>query len=188
QLGGINSQPVTLTVTAATLATLQVSPANPSVPLGATQAFKATGVYTDNTTQDLTATVTWQSDAPSVASISNAAPNNGLASTLAVGTAHVSAMLGSVTSDPVVLTVTSAALVSIEIDPAAPTIARGLTQQFTATGLYTDNSTQDLTASVTWSSSKASVATISNASGSAGLATSHAVGSTTIGAVSGSIS
>jgi len=55
-----------------------------------------------------------------------------------------------------------------------------LTQQFTATGTYTDGSTQNLTTSVTWSSSSTSIATISNTSGSNGLATSVATGSTTI--------
>ena len=58
---------------------------------------------------------------------------------------------------------TDATLVSIEVLPAAPSIASGSTQQFTATGLYTDNSTQDLTAQVTWDSSDGAVATVSNA-------------------------
>ena len=66
---------------------------------------------------------------------------------------------------------TAATLVSIEVTPADPSIANGTTQQFTATGTYTDASTQDLTAAVTWSSSDEGVATISNAGGSEGLAT-----------------
>ena len=43
-----------------------------------------------------------------------------------------------------------------------------------ATGTYTDNSTQDLTSLVTWDSSNTSIASISNASGSSGLATAAA--------------
>jgi len=58
------------------------------------------------------------------------------------------------------------------------------TQQFTATGTYSDSTTGNVTSSVTWSSSNTAVATISNA----GLATSIAAGSTTITATSGSIS
>ena len=50
------------------------------------------------------------------------------------------------------LTVTAAALVSIAVTPANPSIAKGLTQQFTATGTFTDNSTQNLTSQVTWAS------------------------------------
>ncbi len=43
---------------------------------------------------------------------------------------------------------TPAALVSIAVTPASPSIAKGLTEQFTATGTYTDNSTQNLTSQV----------------------------------------
>ena len=45
-----------------------------------------------------------------------------------------------------VLTVTAATLQSIAVTPANPSIAKGLTQQFTATGTYSDSSTQNLTA------------------------------------------
>ena len=41
-------------------------------------------------------------------------------------------------------------LQSIEVTPSSSTVAAGTTQQFMATGLYTDNSTQDLTTQVTW--------------------------------------
>jgi uncharacterized repeat protein (TIGR03803 family) len=188
QLGTINSQPVTLTVTAATLVSVQVTPSSASIPLGTTQPFTATGTYTDNSTQNLTSVVTWQSDNPAVASVSNAAPSNGLASTTAVGVADISATFGAVNSAPIPLTVTSAALVSIQVTPIAPIIANGLTEAFTATGSYTDNSTQNLTATVTWTTGNAAVATISNVSGFAGIASSQGVGSTTITATSGQIS
>jgi hypothetical protein len=71
--------------------------------------------------------------------------------------------------------------------PAALSVANGLTQQFTATGLFTDNSTQNLTTQVTWASSDGAVATVSNDLGSNGLATTTAVGSTTVSATSGGV-
>ena len=71
-------------------------------------------------------------------------------------------------------------LVSIEVTPAGPTVALGTNQQFMATGTFSDNSKQDITTSVTWSSANMSIATISNVPGSNGLATSLAPGSTTI--------
>jgi hypothetical protein len=77
--------------------------------------------------------------------------------------------------------------VSIAITPANPSIVDGTTRQFTATGTYSDGTTQNLTTSVTWNSLTAGVATISNAAGSKGLATSVAVGSTTITATLGGI-
>ncbi len=77
---------------------------------------------------------------------------------------------------------TAATLTAIQVTPQHPSIASGLTQQFTATGTYTDNSTQNLTSAVTWSSSDTSVATINNASGSSGLASAAAIGTTNISA------
>jgi len=60
-----------------------------------------------------------------------------------------------------------------------------LTQQFAATGTFSDGSTQDVTLNAHWSSSSASVATIANAPSVAGLANCIAVGTSTITANSG---
>src|SRR5207237_7208037 len=57
------------------------------------------------------------------------------------------------------------------------------TQQFTATGTYTDSTTQNITATVNWSSTNASAASID----ASGLATAKTAGGTTITASSGSI-
>jgi hypothetical protein len=84
--------------------------------------------------------------------------------------------------------VTAASLTSIAVTPVNSSIASGTVQQFTATGTYSDDTTQDLTTTVTWSSSNTGAATISNAAGSNGLATAVIAGSTTITAVSGSVS
>ena len=177
----------TLTVTNATLVSIEVSPSPSQAADGTTAQFTATGLYTDNSTQDLTTQVTWASSDGAVATVSNAAGSNGLATTASVGSTTVSATSGGVTGETT-LTVTDATLVSIEVSPAAPSIANGLTQEFTATGLYTDNSTQDLTTQVTWASSDGAVATVSNAAGSNGLATTASVGSTTVSASSGGVS
>ena len=67
-------------------------------------------------------------------------------------------------------------LVSIAVTPVNPSISTGNQQQFTATGTYSDGSRQNITNSVTWTSSVPSAATIS----SSGLATGVATGSTTI--------
>ena len=72
-------------------------------------------------------------------------------------------------------------LSSIAVTPASPAHLKvGATQQFTATGTYSDGTNNNVTASATWSSSNTTVATISNTSGSQGLATAAALGSTTI--------
>jgi len=95
----------------------------------------------------------------------------------------------SLPADFVVLFRTSAAsLVSIAVTPTSPSITIGTPQQFTAMGTFSDNTTQDLTTSVTWNSSNTGVATISNGAGNNGKATSLAAGSSTITALSGSVS
>jgi hypothetical protein len=75
-------------------------------------------------------------------------------------------------------------LTSITVTPANPALTLNATQQFTATGTYSDNSTQNLTSSVTWSSGNTAVATI----GSTGLAVTVAQGTSTITATLSSIS
>jgi hypothetical protein len=75
-----------------------------------------------------------------------------------------------------------AALSSIAVTPANSSTAIGGTEQFTATGTYSDGINNNLTASATWSSSTTGVATVSNTSGSQGLATGAARGTTTISA------
>jgi uncharacterized protein YjdB len=179
-LGGVTGS-TTLTVTAAVLVSIQVTPTNPSVAAGRTQQFTATGTFSDATTQNLTTQVTWASSATATATISNAAGSQGLATALKLGTTTISATLAGVTGSTT-LTVTAAVLVSIQVTPVNPSVAAGRTQQFTATGTFSDATTQNLTTQVTWASSATAIATISNAAGSQGLATALKVGTTTISA------
>jgi chitodextrinase len=74
----------------------------------------------------------------------------------------VSNSAGSVTSSAASLTVSSAtnALRSIAVAPANPSINPSQTQQFTATGAYSDGSNRNITTSVIWVSSSTAVATI----------------------------
>ncbi|HTT17813.1 MAG TPA: N,N-dimethylformamidase beta subunit family domain-containing protein [Candidatus Sulfotelmatobacter sp.] len=77
----------------------------------------------------------------------------------------------------------SAILQSIAITPANPTIQVNGTQSFTATGTYSDSSTQNITTQVTWSSSNTAVATINTS----GVASGVAGGASAITATSGSV-
>ena len=138
------------------LTSISVTPASPSIALGRTQQFTATGNYSNGTTQNLTATATWSSSSTSVATIAS----GGLATSAGVGSTTVSAASGSVTGSTT-LTVTAPILSSINIAPADPVLGYlGAVQQFRATGSYSDQSTRDLTNEVTWSSSDIAIATI----------------------------
>ncbi|MEK7353929.1 MAG: Ig-like domain-containing protein, partial [Chloroflexota bacterium] len=163
-----------------TLASIAVTPTAPTVIVGQTRQFNATGTYSDNSTANLTATAIWTTNNTSVATINSA----GLATAIAAGTAFITAASGNITSPGVTLTVIAPALVSIAVTPVNPSIALGLTKQFSATGTYNDASTANLTATAIWTSSNTAVATIN----SAGLATALAPGTTTIRATSGAVS
>jgi hypothetical protein len=67
-------------------------------------------------------------------------------------------------------------LVSITVTPNNPIVFSGDTQQFAATGNYSDGSAQDLTGSATWTSSDTTEATFNTS----GLATTGGVGTTNI--------
>jgi len=197
--GGAGNSDVTTSSSGAQLQSISITPANPTLAVNTSQQFTATGIYSDNTTQDLTSSVTWTSSSLDVASGSDEAGFTGLYASDSGSfyrAGHITATHGGrakITgkwrdiSGSTDVTVTSATLVSIAITPADSSIAIGTTQQFIAMGTFSDNSTQDLTTAVTWNSSTAVFATISNAAGSNGLATSVAAGSTTITATSVSI-
>ena len=182
--GSATSSAATLTVNpAATLQSIAVTPAGPSIAVGKTQQFTATGTYSDSSTKDITTTVTWVSSNTGFATIG---ASTGLATAVAVGTTQISATLGSVTSPNDALTVTAAAvtLQSIAVTPAGPSISAGATQQFAAMGTYSDSSTKNITTTVTWASSNTGFATIG---ASTGLATGVAAGTTQITATLGSV-
>lgn len=170
-----------LTVTSAVLVALEVTPTNPSIALGTSQQFAATGMFSDGTTQDLTAEVQWDSSPTGASTISNDVGSPGLAHSVGLGDTAISATHSGVVGSTM-LTVSDATLVSIAVTPVLPEIALGTTQAFTATGTFTDGSVQDLTALVVWSSSDESVSPVANSAGEKGVATSIALGATTISA------
>lgn len=170
-----------LTVTSAVLVSIGVSADVTELPAGQEQQFVATGVYSDGSDLDLTDQVTWNSSDELVAQVSNVDGSEGMVSALSAGDASIGAALDGV-SGSLGLTVTAAVLESIEVESENDSLAVGSQQQYSATGLYSDGSTLDLTDVATWSSSDDGVAEISNAAGEHGLSTAIAAGSTTISA------
>jgi hypothetical protein len=160
------------------LVSIQVTPQNLSIPIGAVQSFAATGTFSDGSTQNLTASVSWATSLSAVAAIGS----NGTASSVASGQTMIAATAGSVTGTAP-LTVTSATLSSIAVSPSTSTIALGITQQLTATGIFSDGSRQNLTTSVSWSSSSSTVATVA----SGGAVSGVGAGAATITASSGTV-
>ncbi len=195
-LGSISGT-TTLTVKANTISAtvnvgVQVTPSTPVMGAGTTLQLSATGIFTagSSTSMDLTGLAYWTSSSSAVATVSNADDTNGRVYGVAAGTATLTAYwTGSgVAYGTTTVTVTSGTLSSIEITPDQPSGPVGYTEQLSATALYSDNNTQDITESVVWTSSDKSVATVSNVEGSRGIITRVAAGSTTITARLGSSS
>ncbi|MGA8159909.1 MAG: Ig-like domain-containing protein [Acidobacteriaceae bacterium] len=181
-LNGISGS-TTLTVPTSTPpVSITVTPANPTVNAGSTQQFTATATYSDGSTQNVTAAATWSSSATSVATINT----SGLATAVAQGSSTITATLAGVsgTTTLTVPTAGQATLTSIAITPANPSFAASSTQQFTATGTYSNGTTGTITSSVTWTSSNTAAVTIN----ATGLATGVVAGTSTITATSGTVS
>jgi hypothetical protein len=160
------------------LTSLLVNPPTSSIALGQTVQFKAMGIFSDGSNEDLTSSAAWVSSDPRIATVDS----TGLATTISNGTVRITATSqGHVSSS--VLAISKPALVSVAISPLDLSIALGDTKQLTATGTFSDKSTQDLTSVVTWTSSLPAVAVV----GTSGLAASHSVGTSTITASLGPV-
>lgn len=201
--GAIISNPSTLTVTAAVLECITVTPdpgnvaatgtCAPGVAGANCLAFTAMGTYSDGLPPvDITTSVTWASSSPSNASISNAGgacPGStckGTALGLIDGTStYITASLSGITSNNVLLTV-STTLLSIAVTPNPMAIYVGESFQFTATGTYDIGPTVPITDSVGWGSSNPAIASVGNII-NPGLATGLTPGVTNILATSDSI-
>lgn len=179
----------------ASLTGLTVTPPQATVLVSKTQSLQATGSYSDGTTKDLTASVTWSSADTGKATVSTA----GVVTGQATGVTTVKAQSGNF-SGSTEITVTTANVcatpMSIAVAPANPTVPVNTTQQLVATGTNSDASTCDITNLVSWSSSTIAKATVGDNPADKGLVTGVAAGTATItaalntanGTVSGSTS
>jgi len=186
-LDGIQGS-TTVTVTAATVISITITPANPSVAKGDTEQLTATGNLSDGTTEDLTDEVSWTVSPDTLAAMDA----NGLLTAEDVGGGVIHAEFveedGTLILGTTKLTVTAAVLSSIAVTPATSSIATGTTVQLTATGTFSDGSTQDLTTQVNWTSANTAIAGVSNVSGTQGLVAGLAAGSTSITATLNGVS
>jgi len=148
------------------ITSLQIAPQNGTVAPGVTQQYTATATYGNNTTGDVTTTVTWSTSPTNIATINS----SGLLTAGALGVATVKAQSANVIASTSV-TVTQKRVTSVSIQPLTQTLsvsAGPTTVQFTT---------------ATWTSTPSSVATIS----SSGLATAVAVGTATVTATAGGV-
>ena len=176
---GTSKGTTAVTVTTPTLASIAVTPSTWSPNVGGTQAFTATGTYSDSSTADLTISVTWSSTVGTVVSVANAAGGKGQATALAAGTAQVQASLSGVTGSATVV-VSASPLASVAVTPNPLAVVLGLTSSLVATATYENGTTQDVTGQAAWTTANSTVASVANAAGTAGQVKGLAAGTTTV--------
>ena len=176
------------------LVSISITPSNPIIPVGVSQQFVARGTYSDGKSYDMTSSVQWYTSNASVAKVNASVVPGGYfieVKAVAIGTTTIKAEFGSI-SGSTTLTVNSATLSSISVTPANPIIPIvGFTQQFAATGIYSDGTSYDIAGSVRWHAYTRVAEVQVSLEAPAGytvVATGLAAGTTTIEAEFGSIS
>lgn len=174
-----SGQSATVTVPQPTRTSVIVLPGTANVAAGLSQQYQAFEVFSDNTGNEITTTATWSSSDPNIATVDA----NGLVTTLAEGNVTIiatepnSGISSNDSQTSGALTVDPPILISVSITPPAAAMVIGSSQQFTATGNYSDSVTRDITNLVEWSSSGSGVTITSG-----GLATAQSLGNFTVSA------
>lgn len=174
EIDGIKKE-VPFATTEAVLASIDVTPKAINQPLGIKTQFTAAGTYSDGTVIDITSSVKWTSSETPIGTIGNSGGTTGILSSVALGKTNIKAEFQSL-SDTVELTVTDPQLMSIQMNPTAFTVAKGINAVVTATGVYSDGSSTDLTATAKWTSTNVAIASVSDSSNTKGLAYGAGVG------------
>jgi uncharacterized protein YjdB len=143
---------VSVTGPTTTLTSIAIVPPAQTVVVGTTIVFRVIGTYSNGTTADVTSMTSFKPDRPDLLS-----PGGGAVfKAVAAGTARVTAGLGMFSAVATVQ-ITGTRVVSVTISPPGIAIPVGTTFRFTATAQLSDGTTQDVTASATWTSSDPSV-------------------------------
>jgi len=168
---------------AQTLESITLNPQEPVIQAGFWRTFSATAHYSNGTTANVTQTAAWSSSNTGVAIVTNQPGLKGLVTAVAQGTARITASITvgtTVIRGASTVTVSDGDLVSITTKPTTKNLEVGQQSPYKATALYIDESTDDVTNDVVWSSTDPSIASVSNTAGSKGVVTAHKVGTVTI--------
>ncbi|MFA6921289.1 MAG: ice-binding family protein [Gallionella sp.] len=151
------------------IASLSVTPATASIPITGVQQFTAIATYSDGSSRNVTASASWTSGAPGVATI---VPATGVATGVVAGTSLITATFGNKAATAN-LTVNAATPVLFKVTPTTATIPVSGVQQYAAIQTFSDGSIQDRTTTSVWSTSG-----VSAANATVGAATGLATGVT----------
>ena len=147
-----------------TVSTIEVYPSEAASIFTITRQFTAIANFSDNTYQDITKDVIWNSSETNIASVSNDYANAGEATANSQGLAEMGATFDG-NDGTSLFAVLNAQPKEINIVPFNTAIPKGTDQQFAATLILDNNEKIPVTDDVLWSSSDSKIVSISNAPG-----------------------
>ncbi|HRI53049.1 MAG TPA: Ig-like domain-containing protein [Pseudomonadota bacterium] len=151
-----------------------LSPSNQQIAHGTALQYRLRQLQPSGQVVDLTQKGVWQVLAADGRVLQQAEAGAGLVAPAEPGQYRVSASYDGRTVATAVF-VTAATLKSLAVSPTAPKVAKGLTQQFTATATFSDGTTQDVTALSSWSIKDTTGTGVAGIN-SRGLATARSIG------------
>ena len=180
--GGMSAS-ATLTVTGASLVSIEVQTDNSLLSAGVNAYFKAMGTYDDASVVDITNNVSWSLNNASYGSISNSPSNKGLYNNTFNGGATtnltISATLGAINGS-LEIVLAPGTINSISITPSSVSTTSFNNLNYRAYAHFDDGASVEITDIATWTSSDTSIAIISNDQSDAGLLATLAEGSANI--------
>jgi len=132
----------------AKLDTIKLTPANPSVKVGATVSLTATGLYSDDSTENVTDFVSWTSSNTKIATVTDA----GVVKGIAAGTAKIHVFLEG-KEKTITVTVTADNIKKITSAKATVYLKLGGTTTNKITAYFTDGTKKVITDTATYKSS-----------------------------------
>ena len=140
---------IAVTVPAPQPESLEIATPVLSVAVGQSLSLRAFARYDDGQRREVTDSVAWSVDDPTLALVGNGDGDRSRLTPLAAGSLRVTARLGEL-SDTLNLTIAPAALKSIEISPPEARARVGGQLALQALGHYSDGRLRDLTPDVDW--------------------------------------
>ena len=153
--GYYNSNETAVLVTRKAPTSIAVTPATNTIASNQTVQLTATATYNDNTTEDISGTVTWTSSDTSIATVSS----NGRVTAVKEGNVTITASVaGTAVSDTAAVTVKNADPTSLSLDPDSTKLLVGTTA--TLTPSYEPANVNASLVNLVWNSSDENVATV----------------------------
>ena len=168
-----------LTVTNAILNSITTNPNfNFQIPEGGQTSFSAIGSYSDGKSREITSQVLWESDDQSVVVFNSESGLMTASNSAANQNTNVRAKMQNTATPPVLISsadvnvsVVSATLQTLTINPQPGTVNVNETKQFTVNAAFSGGLIVDYTERVTWESDFPEGASVSNAEGTKGQVT-----------------